>query len=453
MSVTSKLTTLAAAGGGGGAYWYVVVDDSQSTSFNNVIVASDDTVVCGGFRGNFNNLQMVTFDVNGSMDIEKIFSVSGFYLRGFGGIGLSINSSDNIAVSTTFVSTGGGINRKGAFVVDKALVRKTTSNKFMYKSASVKNTSSDFDTPVTAIDNNNFFYYWILASDSSDTPFVNRTDFDSSGSTAFRGRFSSPFGPTVPMSIISNTKFLVCGINRDDVRNELICVNPTVLSATSNQNTVWKTNLQFQSSSAFYVRHVISEPDGNSYGVGSYMSDSQNKVGIFKISNSGSFAYKKYFSLSGISGGYADGVAFDADGNLFYLGHDSSKNNVLVKFDTSGDMLWSRKIAPTGIYNKSDVNNTYRTSGLSIDSVGDIYIATTWSTGALGEKSILLKYPNDGSLSGTLTNVTITELSTSSGTDASSGNTTQEFDVWNDAANTDNVSSADFSPTATLVSL
>tara|TARA_R100001443_G_scaffold107946_1_gene118070 strand:- start:64 stop:1461 length:1398 start_codon:yes stop_codon:yes gene_type:complete len=132
---------------------------------------------------------------------------------------------------------------------------------------------------------------------------------------------------------------------------------------------------------------------GNIYVAGFTYNTGTNPA-IYKLNSSGVMQWQKINTSSSWS--YAYAIAVDSSGNVYSAGQYSN-NAWLVKMDSSGSTVWQREI--DGVSGGQEIV----IKGMKIDSNGDLIISGwTVVTDTGGQKNtFLMKYPSDGSITGT----------------------------------------------------
>jgi uncharacterized delta-60 repeat protein len=137
------------------------------------------------------------------------------------------------------------------------------------------------------------------------------------------------------------------------------------------------------------------DPSGYIYVTGyttSFGAGSEDFV-LLKFDSSGSLVWQRTWGGSGYDQG--EGVATDSSGDVYVTGATCSfgtgcRNAVLLKFDSQGDLLWQRIWGGTS----DDFGR-----GVSVDSSGDAYVTgVTSSYGAGAWDGLLLKFDPAGNL-------------------------------------------------------
>lgn len=93
-------------------------------------------------------------------------------------------------------------------------------------------------------------------------------------------------------------------------------------------------------------------------------------------------------------------AVFDAAGNMYVLGDSGALAGYLIKIDPSGNVLWQRQLAFSGI----GASATVGFNSIALDGSGDVWLAGNMRYYPSGYSyAILFKVPPDGSRTGTYT--------------------------------------------------
>ena len=170
-------------------------------------------------------------------------------------------------------------------------------------------------------------------------------------------------------------------------------------------NTLWTR--QFGTSSVEAPSGISVDPLGNAYITGTTGGalGGPNAGGLdaflVKCDSSGNVLWTRQLGTLGTE--FGDGVSVDSLGNVYITGRTSgnlggpnagSSDAFLGKYNTSGNVLWTRQLGTSG----NDVSH-----GVAVDELGNIYIAGDTS-GSLGgpnagsSDAFLIKYDTSGNV-------------------------------------------------------
>ena len=149
------------------------------------------------------------------------------------------------------------------------------------------------------------------------------------------------------------------------------------------------SSLTFSSGGGFYSREYTEgglavDSSGNLHVVGTTGSN----IYVAKISNTGTILWQK--TVSGWSTLYGTSCDLDSSGNLYVGGRNSSSSWILLKFNSSGTLIFNK------------IGNTVYTGGVSdisvVNSLGIVmWAGTTGSESYGGNDAMILNSPFDGS--------------------------------------------------------
>lgn len=151
---------------------------------------------------------------------------------------------------------------------------------------------------------------------------------------------------------------------------------------------------QYASGQSVYLAKVQTDASGNVYCVYTNQTGSPAKMLLVKYNTSGSLLWQRF-----ISGANADGarpIAINSSGDIFVVGHTSLEGSGLsdifiVKYNSSGTLQWQRTLGSTA-------DDTAK--GVAVDSAGSIYIVGTTNIDGGSPNLFVSKLPDDGSGTG-----------------------------------------------------
>ena len=156
----------------------------------------------------------------------------------------------------------------------------------------------------------------------------------------------------------------------------------------------WQKEIVYTSSTNTSA-YLEVDGSGNIYVAG-FVYDGGTKPAIYKLNSSGVMQWQKINNNISSGWSYAYAIAVDSSGNVYSAGQFAN-NSWLVKMDSSGSTVWQREI------DGAAGNKELVIRGLKINSQGDL-ILSGWTkvTDTGGQKNtFLMKYPSDGSITGT----------------------------------------------------
>lgn len=141
---------------------------------------------------------------------------------------------------------------------------------------------------------------------------------------------------------------------------------------------------------------IATDSSGNIYCVGdnSYVAGADTWLQLCKFDSSFNLLWTKIFYRAYNTPDYVTAIVIDSQDNIFIAGYltenYSGIKQIILRFDVSGNLIWQRYISTS----PSGVTGSY--GQLYVDSTS-IYLTTIAPT----PRSLILKLPKDGSLTGT----------------------------------------------------
>ncbi|MGC2236162.1 MAG: FG-GAP-like repeat-containing protein [Pyrinomonadaceae bacterium] len=176
---------------------------------------------------------------------------------------------------------------------------------------------------------------------------------------------------------------------------------PNLPPPPANQPTLaWSSYADGANHFTDYDAMLGRDAQGNVYVGGTSDTDDngQTDIILFKVDSNGNRLWTRTFNGSG---GYADGIrdiAVDAGGNVYLAGYafnnltgaDQSYDYVILKYDTNGNLLWSRT------YDGPSKRDDLPTS-MKIDATGNVYVTgESYTIGASWTDYATVKYDTNG---------------------------------------------------------
>jgi len=205
--------------------------------------------------------------------------------------------------------------------------------------------------------------------------------------------------------------------------------NGFVFKLNSSFSKVWARQLQGTSGNTMRMYAVVTDSSENVYAAGHGGVSGTNHMIIAKWNSSGTIQWQRKIAAPSASI-IANGIDVDSSGNVYVcgwtdgisaLGTTGGIDGLLVKYDSSGNLQWQRKIySATGGVNES-------LNGIVIDNSTSSIYGTGYADGGAGT-SIVFRVPTDGSLTGTysLTNMALNSITYAASTMTESANNMTE---------------------------
>ena len=201
----------------------------------------------------------------------------------------------------------------------------------------------------------------------------------------------------------TGAKVIVCGHRGGGVNsgnNNVWVGSFTTGGGTGMQSLTlnWQKDIVY-SSSTNTSAYLDVDGSGNIYIAG-YVYDGGTKPAIYKVNSSGDMVWQRVNNNLSSGWSYARAIAVDSSGNVYAAGQYAN-NSWLVKMDSSGSTVWQREI------DGAAGNKEIVIKGMKLNSKGDIILSGwTMVTDTGGQKNtFLMKYPSDGSITGTFGSV------------------------------------------------
>ena len=193
---------------------------------------------------------------------------------------------------------------------------------------------------------------------------------DASGNVFITGHF---YSPTITVGTITLTNTNQTSDSTSDI---------FIVKYDASGNVLWAKSEGSGSNES--GQSVCTDASGNVFITGSFYSDNlyigttwlfksewdrYNDIFIVKYDTSGNVLWAKSAGGVGYDGGYA--VCTDSTGNLFVTGINSFADIFIVKYDTSGNVLWAKSEGGTGY----DLG-----TGVCTDASGNVIITGSFAS-------------------------------------------------------------------------
>ena len=188
---------------------------------------------------------------------------------------------------------------------------------------------------------------------------------------------------------------------------------PVLLKHDYNGSKLWAKEINPGSSEYGYFQGVAVDSSSNAYVAGGYRSSSNSVQHpyIAKFNNSGTIQWQRDLTVSS-SGGTFTNITIDGSNNIFVVGqhtYGSGTNEtemLLAKYNSSGTLQWQRTLRhSTDQVRMSSITH----QGSSLYMTGYLYDTNDYY------KGLVMRLPDDGSLTGTYGDYTYASSSFSTG--------------------------------------
>lgn len=212
------------------------------------------------------------------------------------------------------------------------------------------------------------------------------TKYNSSGVFQWSRRLSlSPYYTTISGVVVgANDDVYVSGTIFD---SNAQCF--AVAKFNSSGTLQWQKVLQSASVAGSYAYDIAIDSSDNVYACGYFVDTNNFYYGYFaKFNSAGTVQFQRTFrESSGLSSG--NGITVDSSGNIYVSGQIT--NTFLIsKWDSTGSLTWSRKVADT----TASASNARKPV---VDSSGNVYVAG-YATRSAERQALLAKYNSSGTL-------------------------------------------------------
>lgn len=154
---------------------------------------------------------------------------------------------------------------------------------------------------------------------------------------------------------------------------------------TSSGSTVFQKRLTGGSGVQAYFNDLKVSSSDEIYVTASFSSS--DTINLLKLDTSGNIVWQRRLAGGG-NNGFSQRLCIDSSGNVYvagYLGSGTSFNAVLVKYNSSGVLQWQRRIVGA-IF-----------ASVHFDSAGDVY-AVGWLSFSAPRRPLIVKYNSSGTL-------------------------------------------------------
>lgn len=347
--------------------------------------ASSNIYFTGGLIGGA-SVQFVVGKLNSTGVTQWIKILS--YAGGAYPYGVKTDSGGNVY----FVASAGSSGQSGAL-----LTKMDSSGGMVWTRVISLRTGSGFKLDIDSGDN---IYITGVANDlktSSDTAGL-IAKYNSSGTLVWHRYLSNGASNEnyYGVCLDGNSNVYVTGVTDQSDSGDA-----TLVKLDSSGNITWQK--KFTSGTDVQLLRAATCYGSNIYVAGYHTTASGTDAILLKLDTSGSLLWQRRFGNNSATIFFAD-VAADDSGNIYVsgVGNASGSNDaIIVKYDSSGNLLWQRRIGSSSDEGFYSINS----DGGSIIMAGNYRVSSF-------QRGMLFKLPNDGSLTGTYNGLTYASTST-----------------------------------------
>lgn len=201
-------------------------------------------------------------------------------------------------------------------------------------------------------------------------------------------------GGTYDTMDISSAGEILLGGKQDVVENSVFVTKFVVARIDTNGNLLWQKyyrTVSTQSTSGTYLNSIrFNTTDSSIYFSGTYDIYVPNTsqwgwAVLVKLDSSGNLIWNRRFTNPWGYSTYGGGIATDSSGNIFWTGnYDPSTltgyNGFISKFNSSGTLLWQKKMYGP---NENQSSKEFRVYQTLVDSSGNLHIGGWIDPGGL----------------------------------------------------------------------
>ena len=394
MSIMQMLLATA-AGEEAENYWFARIGGTADDLGRGIAYDSSGNVYPVGYHEVTNqNAQIVKYDSSGTIQWQRTIKGTG--------------SFDNDAFEDIAIDSSGNIYAAGK--VDGG------PNCLLAK----YNASGVLQWQRQLADGSNFSTFAAVALDSSGNVYAAGTQgngdtgihdclitkYNSSGTLQWQrslGRASKYTG-FYSMTIDGSNNIYAVGSGNDG--------SPTGLVAKYNTSGTlqWHKHIKDSSHTIGSTQGVGTDSSGNVYALGfANIPDEGNTIYAAKLNSSGAMQWSRTVDhvANRIEETFGGGVTSTGDVYIFgegYINSSSNLDGIIVKLNSSGALQFARTFGTT------TTNDSFRTG--KVDGNGNMFIVGATQEGAVGQRDMwTLKLPDDGSLTGTYSNLVYQSVS------------------------------------------
>ena len=367
-------------GGSGPSYWFATLDGAITDVFSDVVLDSSDNIYTAGRTNSIgtgqNDFLVSKYDTDGAIQWQTVSGTGGSDQDQ--GMSIDIDSGGEIVVTgRRFTSgaysdaifqlfdSGGSASGGGA----QYWVLSGSGTNQEYFTGSARNSSNET--------------YLAGYTDATGSERLLIAKYDSSNDIDWQKTYGGSFesakqeGKTLALDS-SDNMYVVGWTNSGPASNN----DAVIVKFNSSGVIQWQRGIGKSGNDA--AHGVCLDSSDNVYVVGFTESTGGHSIGlILKYNSSGTIQWNRTFDPG--SDVYFYGVCVDSSDNVYVCG--GVNDACIVKYNSSGTIQWQRKFSASG---------DQRGYSMQCDSEDNLIIV-----GETDADALVLKLPNDGSLTGT----------------------------------------------------
>ena len=369
---------------GGISYWLTEVGDSLADFANGVALDSQNNAYQIGHSNlgpSTTNFALKKYDPDGTIQWQRVLGEAGRDA----GYGVAIDSADNIYVV--------GDSKTNYFGVFHFLIAKYNSSGTIQWQRRLFGAADDNARGVAIDSNDNVYVVGKTSSEGAGSGDILLAKYNSSGTIQWQRILGySNFDMGNGVAIDSNDNVYVVGRAQQPAGGG---DNFLVAKYNSSGTIQWQRSLG--GSQAEIANGVAIDSSDNVYVFGQALNTGAGALDFLlaKYNSAGTYQWQRTLGQAGNDEGTS--VAIDSSDNVYVLGQYAPFNQYyygmsFAKYDSSGTIQWQRRLD-----DNSSTSGVYGSS-VAIDSLDNVYVNGRIE---LNSQALLVKLPNDGSLTGT----------------------------------------------------
>lgn len=268
-----------------------------------------------------------------------------------------------------------GTSTKAGKKNDVVLLRYSKNGTLLW-AAEYDNPFEGNDRAVDLVVDQNCNAYALAESDSAGIIFCTILKFDSSGTKIWEGGYQFPgSSATIPNQMVMDSinNVIITGYRFDPInfQHEAITAKFNALGIL-----LWEKNYNPLSFGSF-GRAIVADSAGNIFITGYYRTSNQDNdddIMVVKYDPSGNIIWSRAYEGSNPYSDFGTDICLDGKGNVYVGGNISNSGTemdwVILKFSPAGNLIWDKII--NGIYNQFDYFRDLLVTGNKIYATGSL---------------------------------------------------------------------------------